>query len=62
MDNLRVLRLEEVKEIVGVSKSTIYKWMNEGQFPAKVSLGPRCVGWLNTDIDNWLKERCDFGR
>ena len=61
MNNLRVLRLGEVKDIVGVSKSTIYIWMKEGSFPERISLGSRSVGWLSTDIYEWLQHRPDAG-
>lgn len=57
MEDLRVLRLEEVKQIVGVSRSTIYSWMKDGHFPESVSLGPRSVGWLSSDISAWIQHR-----
>lgn len=51
----RVLRLEEVKAVTGLSRSTIYAWCSEGSFPKAISLGGRSVGWLESEIANWLQ-------
>ena len=54
MDNRRVLRLEEVCELVGLARSTIYAKMSAGAFPHPIRLGTRSVGWRLSDIDAWL--------
>ena len=59
MSDIRVLRLCEVTEMLGVSKSTIYNWIKEGEFPPGLLLGPKTRGWLNQDIENWLFERTE---
>ena len=55
--SIRILRLSEVKAATGLSRSTIYSQMAEGYFPKPISLGARAVGWVNTDIENWLNQR-----
>jgi|TARA_B100001079_G_scaffold228769_1_gene207117 prophage regulatory protein len=52
-----ILRLPTVKAITGLSRSTIYLRMSEGSFPEKISLGSRAVGWLASEIQQWLDER-----
>ena len=52
-----ILRLPTVKAITGLSRSTIYLRMSEGTFPEKISLGSRAVGWLASEIQQWLDER-----
>jgi len=52
-----VLRLPIVKARVGLSRSTIYKFIAEGTFPAAVRLGPRAVGWLEHEIQDWIVAR-----
>ena len=47
------LRLKERTTRTGLSRSTIYNKMSEGNFPASVSLGPRSVAWRSTDIELW---------
>ena len=52
-----ILRRPDVEAVTGLSRSTIYKWMNEGSFPKPVKLGPRAVGWREADINEWLETR-----
>ena len=40
---------------IRVSKSTLYRWMNEGKFPASIRLGGTRLSWLSSDIAAWLK-------
>nr|WP_321382874.1 AlpA family transcriptional regulator [uncultured Vibrio sp.] len=57
MSDIRVLRLCEVTEMLGVSKSTIYNWIKDGTFPPGLSLGPKSRGWLSEEVENWVYER-----
>ena len=56
MKNLKhkLLRLPEVKATTGLSKSSIYARIAEGTFPKQISLGPRLVVWVESDIQNWI--------
>jgi prophage regulatory protein len=57
-----ILRLPAVKASVGLSRSTIYLRIAEGTFPRPVSLGGRAVGWLQAEIDAWMKQRIEYSR
>ena len=52
-----ILRLPKVKAITGLSRSTIYLRMSEGTFPQKISLGSRAVGWLRSEVTDWMEQR-----
>lgn len=52
----RIIRLPEVKEKTGLSRSTIYLRMSQGRFPKSISLGERAVGWVEQDISQWLDD------
>jgi prophage regulatory protein len=52
-----IIRLPEVKALTKLSRSTIYRLANEGEFPAPVALGPRAVGWKNAAVLEWLHNR-----
>ena len=52
-----ILRLPQVKYHTGLSRSAIYQRITEGSFPKQISLGSRAVGWLEADIQNWIKQR-----
>ncbi len=58
----QILRLPAVISITGLARSTIYAKIAEGQFPKPVNLSARSVGWLETDINNWLSERIKESR
>ena len=53
----RLLTAKEVCEITGFSATTIYSWMNAGQFPSSVRMGPRAVRWWQSDVEAWLESR-----
>ena len=53
----RLIRLPEVQHRVGLGRSTIYRWMNEGKFPKPVQLGGYAVAWADADIDEWIRLR-----
>ena len=53
----KILRLPDVKKVTGLARSTIYKKMAENTFPMKISLGVKSVGWVESDVQNWIKEK-----
>ena len=56
----KILREPEVLERVGISRSTLYRWIKSGDFPEPVQLGPpgsRAKGWFEEDIEEWLRSR-----
>jgi prophage regulatory protein len=54
---IRLIRLPEVMDQVGLSRSTIYLYIQKGEFPAPVKLGSRSVAWNSEDIDAWIQEK-----
>jgi prophage regulatory protein len=52
---LTILRRKQVETRTGLSRSTIYARIAEGTFPSPIELGGRAVGWIETEIDAWLK-------
>lgn len=53
----RVLRLPDVIARVGLKRASIYLHIGKGTFPKPIALGPRAVGWLEHEIDEWLAAR-----
>ena len=53
----RLLRRRQVEEITGMSRSAIYKRMQEGEFPRPVRIGPTAVRWRTGDIAAWVESR-----
>jgi prophage regulatory protein len=52
-----ILRLPEVKKRTGLPTSTLYYFMSKGEFPSSHKIGPRAVGWLQSDVDAWIKSK-----
>lgn len=57
-----ILRCRAVTQRTGLARSTLYAKVAEGSFPKPIALGPRAVGWLEEEIDNWLAERIEQSR
>lgn len=51
----RILRLPQVREKVGRANATIWKDVSEGTLPPPISIGPRAVGWRNSELSAWLE-------
>ncbi|MBF8805592.1 helix-turn-helix transcriptional regulator [Pseudomonas asiatica] len=56
---MRIIRLKEVIDSTGLARSTIYKYIGEGSFPKPVSLGERCVGWVDSEVHDWILARIE---
>ena len=52
-----ILRPPQAATHCGVSKPTLYRMAKDPNFPKKIRLSARCVGWRIEDLDNWLKSR-----
>ncbi len=53
----RLLSCEQVSEAVGYSRVHIYRLMKAGEFPQRVQIGRNRVGWLESEVAEWLEER-----
>ena len=56
------LRRKQVETRTGLSRSTIYQYVKDGAFPKPVPLGPRAVGWLESDVSQWIAARVKLAR
>ncbi|MEH3096926.1 AlpA family phage regulatory protein [Klebsiella aerogenes] len=65
--NVRILRLTDVVSKMGISRSTIYDWLNpnssryDASFPKQRRLGKQSIGWLEAELDEWLLLRSQVG-
>ena len=59
----RMMRIPEVAEVTGLSKTTIWRRVKSGDFPAPLRLGSlatRSVGWREGDVEKWIESRPVF--
>jgi prophage regulatory protein len=54
---MHILRLPEVSQATGLSRSTIYRLVQAGNFPPSLKLTTRTIGWYSTDIETWIAAR-----
>ena len=53
----RIIRFHQVQARTGLSRSTIYRRLAGGSFPRPLSLGARAVGWIESEVDEWIRQR-----
>lgn len=59
---ITILRRRQVEQRVGLQRSAIYERIAQGTFPRPVPLGARAVGWVASEIDDWLQARVNEAR
>jgi prophage regulatory protein len=55
--NDRLLKLDEVKEIVGLGKTMIYRLEREGRFPQRFKPGGWSSRWSENEVRAWVKDQ-----
>lgn len=58
----RILRLSQVCERTGLSKSWLYKAIAEGNFVAQIHISRNLVGWEEAAVDRWIEQRIAASR
>ena len=56
------LRRKQVEQRTGLSRSTLYQFIKDGAFPKPVPLGRRAVGWLESEVVDWISSRVKNAR
>lgn len=51
----RILRLNAVLAVTGLSRSTLYRRMQAGTFPKNLKISARCAGWRESAVEAWLR-------
>lgn len=56
---MKVLKLNAVMEKTGLGRTKVYELQAAGKFPRSISLDSRSVGWLESEVEEWIQERLD---
>lgn len=56
---MRLMRIEEVCDMAGIGKTSVYKLIGEGVFPKPVNVYGRTVRWVSDEIEAWILERVE---
>ena len=52
----KILRMRTVLERTGLSRSTVYRKVQDGTFPPKVKLSEHCCGWRESELNRWMTD------
>jgi prophage regulatory protein len=52
----RIIRFDTVRACTGLSRSTIYRKIAEGTFPAQLKISINGAGWRESDINRWIAD------
>jgi prophage regulatory protein len=51
----RILRIGTVLQRTGLSRSTLYRKIQNGTFPKQIQLSTRCAGWHESAVEQWVR-------
>jgi prophage regulatory protein len=54
LDTDRLIRIDEVKQLTSLSKSSINAWVASGKFPKPANLSLTIKVWRYRDITDWI--------
>lgn len=54
---MKLLRMKQVEEKVGVCGVHIRRLEKAGKFPARVEISERAFGYLEKEVDHWIASR-----
>ncbi len=58
---MRFIRVVEVMEMLAVSRTTLWRMVRAGGFPAPVQITVRSRGFVLEDVEAWMQARVDQG-
>lgn len=58
----KLLRIPGLTEKTGLGKSTIYQMVKDGRFPKQIKIGLRASGWLESEVDEWIRKQVAASR
>jgi len=57
----RIIRINTVLDRTGLSRSTLYRKVQDGSFPKQIKLSDRCAGWRESAVNAWMKNPMFYG-
>ena len=59
---LTIIRRKQVEARTGLPRSSLYALIQSGQFPTQIYLSDKSVGWIASEVDNWIAQRIESSR
>ncbi len=54
---MRYIRFKELRKLIPLGRTTIWRMMREGRFPQSRRIGRMAAAWLESEVEEWIKER-----
>lgn len=54
-EDLRLLDVAQIRELVPVSRTTLWRWIEQGKFPRPLKIGGTNL-WRNAEVRSWLRK------
>jgi len=54
---MKYIRFKELRKLIPLGRTTIWKMMREGRFPQSRRIGKVATAWLESEVEDWIKER-----
>lgn len=54
---IRVIKKPELRQKIPASDVTIWRWEKQNKFPKRIVLGGNSVGWIESEVDEWLAKK-----
>lgn len=54
-----ILKTKDVLKKTTIGRTTLHRKVKEGSFPAPIVLGPHSVGWVESEVDEWISKRME---
>jgi prophage regulatory protein len=51
---MNIFKIKKVLEVTGLGRSSLYSMVGAGTFPQPIKLTPRAVGWIDTEVQEWI--------
>ena len=54
-----LIKIKEVIEMTGLSRSSIYRFVKLGEFPKPINLSSRSVAWVRGSVEEWVLDKIE---
>ena len=59
-EGMKFLRMDDLREKVGLSRSQIYKLIADGAFPKQNKVGERISVWQESEVEEWMVSKINI--
>ena len=60
-NNMKFITVKQVMDMTGLSRTTIWRLEKDGEFPKRRQLGIRRIGWIESEVLDWMESRAQVG-